>query len=75
MDKQTGEFILEKAKKHTSFIKGMLSRMGEAKQELNALNIIEHENPDKMFELNYERMMKEIGRSMESQKNHFRYPA
>jgi len=57
-----------------SFIKGMLSRMGVAKKELAALKIIVDENPDKMFEMNYERLIKNAAVSMESQRNHIRYP-
>ncbi|WP_281864121.1 hypothetical protein [Planomicrobium okeanokoites] len=57
-----------------SFIKGILSRMGQAKKELDALNIIVDENPDKMFQLNYDHMIKKIADANESQRNHIRYP-
>ena len=57
-----------------SFIKGILSRMGAAKKELAALNVIVDENPEKMFQLNYDAMIKKIAHANESQRNHIRYP-
>lgn len=57
-----------------SFIKGMLSRTGAARKELDALNVIVDEDPEKMFQLNYERMIKKIDEANVSQRNHIRYP-
>lgn len=57
-----------------SFIKGILSRMDASKKELAALNVIVDEDPNKMFQLNYDKMLKKIADAHVSQRNHIRYP-
>lgn len=61
-------------KDNKSFIKGMLSRLDKSVKELEALNIIVDEDPEKMFKLNYDYLEKDIAISMESQQKNIRYP-
>lgn len=62
------------SKDSRSFIKGMLSRMGEAKKELDALNLIIDEDPAQMFKSNYDQMVKRIAEANESQRAFIRFP-
>ncbi|ANU26310.1 hypothetical protein [Planococcus versutus] len=71
---QTREEWQKLAKDKRAFIKGMLSNLKEARKELDALNVIEQEDPDTMFQLNYDRMLEESNIAMESQKKYIRFP-
>jgi len=61
-------------KDNRSFIKGMLSRLDKSIKELAVLKVIVDEDPEKMYQLNYDYLVKDIVISMESQKKNIRYP-
>ena len=71
---KTREEWKELNKDNRSFIKGMLSGVDKSIKELAALNIIVDEDQEKMYQLNYDYLVKDLAISMESQKKNIRYP-
>ncbi|WP_148039021.1 hypothetical protein [Planococcus salinus] len=57
-----------------AFLKDITRHMEEVKKAFDAMDFIEHENPEKMFRLHYDRMVKNNKAALEQQKENIRYP-
>lgn len=56
------------------FIKEITKNMSKAKKELDDLNLIIDEDPERMFQLNYDKLVEDIKKSMANQRKNIRYP-
>ncbi len=56
------------------FIKEIIKNMDRAEKELRDMNILTDENPEKMFQLNYDKMLEKSKSAIEKQKANIRYP-
>lgn len=56
------------------FITGITSTKEQLKKSLDELNLIEHEDEEKMLQLNYEQTIKLNEEQMLSQQKYIRYP-
>jgi hypothetical protein len=56
------------------FVKEITKNMGRAEKELREMNIHTDEDSEKMFRLNYDRMLEKSKSAIEKQKANIRYP-
>lgn len=71
---QTQEGWKDLDKAGQAFLKGITKDMRKAKKELDEMDVLVDENPGKMFQLNYSRMIERNKQAIENQKKNIRYP-